>query len=477
MLSRAVRLARCLRRLGAQPGDLLALHGRNHLDLLIPFYAALFNGLTVCGVDPAYDYDEIHYTMMISKPDIAFSDSELLHEAITKLDLDTKIITFKDGEQSMKRFMEEYDDGNQSDAEFQVTEYDVDKIPLWLTTTSGSTGYPKLTIQPHRLWMKRIVENRFDPTRSDENRMGVCLTPVQWISAYHAVIGMPLFHYTILRSSDLISVEMVIDIINKYKPVRGVFVPYLINAILNHERHCDFTCFDSIGLGGMKVSHEIITQLRQRIRSDAEALNLYGATEPLGLISIADHNTPRNSIGKPLLHEFKIVDLESRAEITEPHKEGELLLKGPMCAGYYNNPEQTAAAFKDGWYKTGDLFYRDEDNYYYYVERIGQLMKVKSYLVSPWELIEVLEEHPGVAEACVIGIPSQGYADLPVACVVRRPGHHVTAQEIKDFVVNKVKPHQYLRGGVVFMEKLPRTSTGKFAIAKLRQMVLTAHRE
>lgn len=57
--------------------------------------------------------------MMISKPDIAFSDSELLHEAITKLDLDTKIITFKDGEQSMKRFMEEYDDGNQSDAEFQ----------------------------------------------------------------------------------------------------------------------------------------------------------------------------------------------------------------------------------------------------------------------------------------------------------------------------------------------------------------------
>ncbi|CAH0595186.1 unnamed protein product [Chrysodeixis includens] len=477
VLSRAVRLARGLRQLGLKPGDVLALQGTNHLDLLIPFYAALFNGLTLVGVDPAYDYEETKYAMMVAKPAVVFTDSELVREAITKLDLDTKIITFKEGEHSMRSFMEEYDNGNESDAEFRVAEYDVEKIPIWLITTSGSTGFPKLTTNPHPQWMKRITEHGFDPTRLEEYRIGISLTPVQWISAYHASVGMPLFNYTILRSSAPPTTEHFIDIINTYKPKRGLFIPYLIDNALNHERYCDFTCFDNIALGGIKVNPDIITQLRQRIRSDAQAYSLYGATEPSGLLSVADHDTPLNSIGKPVLHEFKLVDLESGAEITEPHKEGELWVKGPMCRGYYRNPEQTAAAFVDGWYKTGDLVYRDEDNYYYYIERIGQLIKNGSYFISPWDLKDIIEAHPDVLEAYVTGVPSLKTGDHPIACVVRRPGHHVTAQEIKDFVAGKVRRHERLGGGVIFMEELPRTSTGKYAMTKLKQIALMGHPE
>ncbi|XP_026745534.1 probable 4-coumarate--CoA ligase 2, partial [Trichoplusia ni] len=130
VLSRAVRLARCLRRLGAQPGDLLALHGRNHLDLLIPFYAALFNGLTVCGVDPAYRLDEIKQLFIKIKPKIVFCQSEIFLEAVRELSLDTKVVTFYDGQHSMENFIREYHQDNNSHSvdEFTPAVFDTDKI-------------------------------------------------------------------------------------------------------------------------------------------------------------------------------------------------------------------------------------------------------------------------------------------------------------------------------------------------------------
>ncbi|KOB70109.1 Luciferase, partial [Operophtera brumata] len=145
---------------------------------------------------------------------------------------------------------------------------------------------------------------------------------------------------------------------------------------------------------------------------------------------------------------------------------------------YYNNPEETAKAFTaDGWYKTGDLLYHDENYNYFFVERLKMLIKYRSYHIVPPELEEVIRSHSGVHEVSVTSIPHDVDGEHAVACVVRRLGSAVSAQDIKDLVAEKLSETKQLRGGVVFMDALPMTSAGKVARAKLREIVKTAFRE
>ncbi|PZC72010.1 hypothetical protein B5X24_HaOG212071 [Helicoverpa armigera] len=110
VLSRSIRLARCLRQFGAKPGDVLALNGKNHLDLHIPYYAALLNGMPIVGVDPMLKFEEIKKLFKLTTPKIAFCQCEHFTEAVAELGLDTRIVTFTDGKYSMENFIREFDE-------------------------------------------------------------------------------------------------------------------------------------------------------------------------------------------------------------------------------------------------------------------------------------------------------------------------------------------------------------------------------
>ncbi|KOB58182.1 Luciferase, partial [Operophtera brumata] len=230
-----------------------------------------------------------------------------------------------------------------------------------------------------------------------------------WVSGFFQALGMPLLHQTKIQTSAPATVEHVIDIINKY---------------------------------------------RMRLRKDTLLMEAYGQTENLGPVFAPNPFAPIGCCGRPTagVH-TKLVDPETGKEITEPNE-------------YYNNPEETAKAFTvDGWYKTGDLLYHDENYNYFFVERLKMLIKYRSYHIVPPELEEVIRSHSGVHEVSVTSIPHDVDGEHAVACVVRRPGSAVSAQDIKDLVA------------VVFMDALPMTSAGKVARAKLREIVKTAFRE
>ncbi|KAI8441996.1 hypothetical protein MSG28_005656, partial [Choristoneura fumiferana] len=186
-----------------------------------------------------------------------------------------------------------------------------------------------------------------------------------------------------------------------------------------------------------------------RMNKSAQLLQAYGQTENGGPVLDPVPEGPSGNLGKPTpTYQIKIVDPESGTVIQEPNVTGELWAKGPTMACYYNNPKATAEAFsEDGYYKTGDLVYRDENDYYFFV--------------IPPEVEEVILMHDGVADVCVTGVPHPDDGELVVACVVRKPGSTVTAKEIKDLVASELSVHKHLHGGVVFMDALPLTSTGK----------------
>ncbi|CAH0696640.1 unnamed protein product [Spodoptera exigua] len=480
VLYRSIRLAQCLRQFGAKPGDVLALHGKNHLDLHIPYYAALLNGMPIVGVDPMFKFEEIKKLFKLTTPKVAFCQCEHFIDAVTELGLDTKIVTFSEGKHSMQNFIREYDDGDDLE-EFRPAEFDLDKIYLWLISTGGTSGVLKVAAFKHKPWMLRLQQQKklVQLTESSKNTPALHLSPVQWIGGFYNAIAMPLFNLCKIQTSLPPTADHVIDIIKEFRPINALVGPSLLESLLKHEKNCDFTSFDLIMVAGGKVHKELIYELRNRMRPNTIAAEMYGQTETMGQVFSLEPDGPLGSCGKATdVHQVMLMDPDTEIEIKKPNVSGELWVKGPMFTEYYNNPQETAAVFtEDGWFKTGDLLYKDKDGYFYFVERLGMLIKYRNYHIAPLEIVEVIRQHPGVLDVSVTSIANVFDGEHPVACVVRRPGFNVTAHEIKELVANKLSYSKRLRGGVIFMESIPRTSTGKVARAKLKRIAAIAYRE
>ncbi|XP_052752000.1 luciferin 4-monooxygenase-like isoform X2 [Galleria mellonella] len=455
VLSRSIAVARCFRRLGYQVGDVMSLSGPNNINLHIPYYAALMNGLPIAGVDPTFKYDELEQALRVTRPRISFCMKTAYDDyirAIQKLNLDTRVVTLDDGEHSMADFVEKYDSKDINDADFEPAAFDPEKTFAWLVSTSGTTGIFKTAAITHKSIMdiNRIYFNR-NIVNMRRNKKILMLSPVQWITGFSNTIDIPATESIKLQTSSP-SVDHLIDVINEYKPTWVLTNYSFIRYILKHEKKCDLTCFDAIILTGGKIQKDLIIDLKSRMRKDVLCLEVYGQTESVGSVLRPNINGPLGSCGK--------------ASTISLVKE------------YYNNPEETAKAFtEDGWYKTGDLLYRDQDGNYYYVERIKMLIKYRNYQVIPVELEELIRTHPSVLDVGVTSVPNELDGEHPVAVVVRKPGTSVSAQEIKDLVASKVSDNKLLRGGVVFVDELPLTATGKVARINLRQIAFNANRE
>ncbi|XP_059051529.1 luciferin 4-monooxygenase-like [Achroia grisella] len=482
VLSRSITLARCFRRLGFQVGDVISLSGPNNIDLHIPYFAAILNGMPLIGVDPTFKYDEIEKVLSVTKPKISFCTTVSYVDyinAIRKLNLDTRVVTFDDGDHSMANFIDNYNSKEDNDEEFKPATFDAEKNFAWLLCTSGTSGSFKVAAITHKSILDSVRET-FTKLSIERrrNKKTLILSPIQWITCIADNIYAPLLESIKLQTSSP-SIENFIDIINEHKPVTVITSASTLTYILSNDKKCDLTCFDSILITGGKVRKDLITELKSRMRKDAVVVEVYGQTESIGPVLQPTINAPLGSCGKATsTFQVKLVDPETGKEITDPNTPGEMWRKGPSFTEYYNNPEETAKAFtEDGWYKTGDLLYRDLDGNYYFVERLKMLIKYKSYHVIPLELEELIRTHSGVLDVGVTGVPNERDGELPVAVVVRKPGSDVTAQEIKDLVANKLSESKLLRGGVVFVDELPLTSIGKVARLILRQIAINANRE
>ena len=148
-------------------------------------------------------------------------------------------------------------------------------------------------------------------------------------------------------------------------------------------------------------------------------------------------------------------------------REGEICLKGPnIFKGYFENADATAQAFDaEGWYRTGDIGRVDEQGNLYITDRLKELIKYNGFQVAPAELEGILLGHPAVEDVAVIGVYSEARAtELPRAYVVAAPGHKGDAllgREMQTWLSERVSPHKKLRGGVAFIEAIPKSNAGK----------------
>ncbi len=173
--------------------------------------------------------------------------------------------------------------------------------------------------------------------------------------------------------------------------------------------------------------------------------------------------------------EARVVDVVSGAELGVGEV-GEMWLRGPhIMRGYWNQPAATAETLlDDGWMKTGDLGYVDADGYIFLVDRLKELIKYNAFQVAPAELEDIIQSHPAVMDAAVIGTPDQSVGEIPTAFVVLKQGATLDAADLMQYVAARVAPYKKIRA-VEFIDQIPKSPTGKILRRLLRERVRAQH--
>ncbi|KAF2892031.1 hypothetical protein ILUMI_14142 [Ignelater luminosus] len=232
----------------------------------------------------------------------------------------------------------------------------------------------------------------------------------------------------------------------------------------------DTRSLKDINLGGAAILEDQMQKIREMIPGTRINLS-YGMTEVIGFLSCFNLNRPEDVVfadkktdfsGKEIPDfSYKIVDVETE-ELLGPNQKGELRIKSDCLFSNYYNVDTPELYDSEGWLKTGDVVYYDDDECFYIVDRIKELLKVKSWHVPPALLENVLLTHPAVKAAVVIGIPHDIDGDHPMGIVVlKEDAGKVTAEEIEKYVEERVQDRQRLRAGVKIVDSIPTTASGK----------------
>lgn len=218
---------------------------------------------------------------------------------------------------------------------------------------------------------------------------------------------------------------------------------------------------------GAPLSIDIIKRFKQHY--GFTLIDCWGLTEAVCHVTCSpiDGSEKPGSIGKALSGwEVRIVDGNGRE--LPPNQSGEVIVRGPIMKGYYNNPQATAEVIKNGWLYTGDIGIVNEKGNLFLAGRKKETIIVKGQNVHPSDIEDVLFSHPKVAEAVVLGIPDELRGEVIGAVVGLKKGEIATEQEIKRFCLEHLSGYKVPKQ-IIFMDSLPRTASGKIDKASIRE--------
>ena len=465
------RVAASLSKIGFRQGDVFGILSPN-----IPEYAIIFHAVATLGgvntpINPLYTETEIEHQLKDAGAKFLVAAPQFLEKARTAADAAGIRNLFVFGEAAG---WISFDSLLDSDGVVPSVKINPKEDLVALPYSSGTTGLPKgVMLTHHNLISNMRQMEGLDYFTSEDTLL--CVLPLFHIYGLVVILNMGLYLGATIVMMPRFDLEQFLGAVSKYRVTLAHLVPPIVLALSKSPivDHYDLSTLRAVFSGAAPLDENLT-------RACMERLNLkirqgYGMTET----SPVTHSSPANpadvkhgSVGVAAPNtECKIIDLET-GEPLPPNKEGELCVRGPqIMKGYLNRPEATAATIDvDNWLHTGDIAYVDEDGHFYIVDRAKELIKYKGFQVPPAELEALLLTHEAVADAAVIPCPDEEAGEVPKAFVVLRGT--ATAEELMDFVEQRVAPHKRLKF-VEFTDKIPKSASGKI----LRRMLVQAERE
>ncbi|GJQ66135.1 hypothetical protein Trydic_g4200 [Trypoxylus dichotomus] len=461
-LHMSCQLANSLQNCGYKINDVIAICSENNNNFFVPVVSALFVGMISAPLNHTYTERELLHAINITKPKVVFCSKAVIgnFEKLKKtVNYIERIIILEqydkvDGYDTINEFVENNASKSFNVEHFRTTDVNTFNHLAALLCSSGTTGLPKAVMATHDNISVRINQSH-DPRFSLSQDVTLGL--------------LPFFH----AFGFMTNIGAIIDR-KKYRISVLYMVPSIMFALAKNPlvTKYDLSSVKEILCGAAALSTELEATVKHRLPSAKVIRQGYGLTEATLAVTLAPLNDLKTgSSGKVVPGMSCLVRDPKTGQILGPNKVGELCFKGRLVTkGYYGNEEATRSTFSpDGWLFTGDLGYYDEDHHFYIIDRLKELIKYKGYQVAPAELESILIHYPGVEDVGVVGKPDEKAGELPTAFIATQPNSKITEQEIIDFVASQVSHPKQLHGGVYFIDKIPRNSSGKI----LRQAMPT----
>jgi long-chain acyl-CoA synthetase len=438
---------------GVRKGDVVSLLLPNSVEYVIAYFACWHVGALAGPINSLLKSQEIAYVISNSEAKLLLVASEF----VTRIENNNFIVFDK---------VDEVEAEPIGPAQIKI---DDEAIIIY---TSGTTGKPKGCLLTHG----NLIANAQQIS-----------TWLSFTEADRLLTIMPLFHMNAVSVTTLsalyaggstvvcpkFSASRFWQIISDYRITSFGSVATMLSMLLStypdgvppglHAEQLRFAM-----CGSAPVPAEVLKRFEETFH--CLVVEGYGLSESTcrSTFNPPDERRRPGSCGLPIGNEMRVVDEDDR-DVPDGLL-GEIVLRGPnILKGYYKNADATATAFRNGWFHTGDVGYRDAGGFYYIVDRKSDMIIRGGENIYPREIDEVLYQHPDVAAAAVIGVPDELYGEEVAAVVVLKPGAETSEQAVIEFCKGRLADYKCPKT-VRFVEDIPKGPTGKLLKRELAQM-------
>jgi acyl-CoA synthetase (AMP-forming)/AMP-acid ligase II len=451
---RVGRIAAALTKHGFKAGDRLALLLPNEPDYIELVYACARLGVIVVLLNTRLSVKEIDGILGDAKPHGLIRHSSL---PVLTVQVPWQVV------------LDQNPLDIQSDSSIPDPIYDPNAI-LALIYTSGTIGRPKGVEIRHANILENVYHTNFwFPL--EEGSVHLHAAPIFHIADFPFMFGAPTFgacQVTILKFNP----QSFCETVARERITHTVLVPTMINMLTQFPelQKYDLSTLRHLGYGGSPMAPELVHRTRQ-VLPKVKLIQVYGLSEAGFLTGLLDHEHTEDkltSCGRPCLGiDVRVMD-QSGKEV-ETGKTGELVARGAnIMRGYWNNPDETKNAFRNGFFRTGDVGCQDANGYFYIFDRLKDMIVTGGENVYSGEVEAVIYTHPAVREVAVFGIPDPKWGEIVKACVVLKPGKTLAADELTAYCRRSLANYKIPRSIQFSQTELPKSGSGKILKRVLR---------
>ncbi|KAJ1809412.1 hypothetical protein LPJ77_001662 [Coemansia sp. RSA 2523] len=478
-----------LHRLNVRSGDVAAIFASNSVHYAPIVLGIISSGAVCCPVNSTFGESELEYQLHDSRASVLFvgpMQLSIVHKARAAGQVDIpldRIVVI--GETRHTEFTSLQELLDERPYRHLCDNLNIDAMAV-LVYSSGTTGLPKGVMLSHRnivacavlyAAMSRFLDDHEPNPRSDQIRgpiRSLAILPFAHIYGLTSLITNSIASGRTQYIMPRFSIDAFLQAVQDYRINATSVVPSVLAQLSAKDTSkYNLSSLRMLGSGAAALSGGVHARMRQQFA--VTIANGYGMSETCsGVCIMSSFMFTPGSVGFLLPNmEAKIVDLQTGCK-QSVSEEGELCVRGPLVMmGYLNRSNETQAVIdSDGFLHTGDIGYIDAQGLVFITDRIKSLIKYKGLQVAPAELESILMDHPQIADAAVIGVDDQRrHSEVPMALVVPRelnPDRDELRASIEEWVGARVADHKRLRGGVVFVAQIPRSSVGKIMHRDLR---------
>jgi len=478
---RVNRLANALQSLGVGKGDKVAVLGLNSIPYVETYYACAKLGTVFVPLNYRAKKDELSYMVNNAEAKVMFVGERYLDlTAAIRPQFETvrHFVCYDARPEGMTPY-EDLLALHEPEETFTDVEDTDATIILY---TSGTTARPKGVVLTY-LAMSVYVTNTVEPANPESHDVTLLSVPVYHVAGATAILSSVWGGRTLVILPQF-EPQAWLEAVQTHRVTHSFVVPTMLKRVMEHP---DFDKYDLsslrlIAYGAAPMPYEVVTKAIGVFKCGL--MNAYGQTESTSTLTFLgpeDHEIPEGppderekklqrlrSVGRAM-DDVVVAIVDPQGELLPPGQEGEIVAQGArLMSGYLGLHDETDEAMRGGWLHTGDIGWMDEDGYIYITGRTKDLIVRGGENIAPGEVEAVLEEHPAISEAAVIGVPDVEWGEEVKAVVVAEGGEKPSPEELTTFVKQRLASYKAPKY-YAFTQELPRNYLGKVLKTDLRQ--------